>query len=109
MNPVRIAYMLEQTHRVVTATSVAHWVVSLSLDGRVVSQGPISDALKQDSVLFAEVKKDQEELELQEKVAVLDGEKERQERPSGKLMTKEEVALGHVSWLADRPSFQSLP
>lgn len=90
------------------ASSVAHWVVSLGLDGRIASQKPIDDALRQDPVLLAEVKKDQEGLEAEEEVAAVEGEKT-EGKPSGKLMTTEEIALGHVGWPARKYHFPTMP
>lgn len=81
------------------ASSIAHWVVSLGLDGRIANQGPIDEALKRDSVLLAEVAKDEEAIETEEQVIVVEGEA-RPEKPSGKLMTAEEIAEGHVGWPA---------
>lgn len=95
-DPLRCAF---KTHNVAMASSVAHWVISLGLDGRVANQSPIYEALKQDFVLLAEVKKDQEALEAEEEVVAVEGEK-KADKPSGKLMTKEEIAVGHVGWPA---------
>jgi hypothetical protein len=81
------------------ASSIAHWVVSLGLDGRIANQGPIDEALKRDPVLLAEVAKDTEAIETEEQVIAVEGEA-KPHKPSGKLMTAEEIAEGHVSWPA---------
>lgn len=81
------------------ASTIAHHVISLGLDGRIANQGPIDEALKRDSVLLAEVTKDKEAIEKEEEVITVEGEP-RLEKLSGKLMSAEEVAEGHVGWPA---------
>ncbi|KAJ7813135.1 P-loop containing nucleoside triphosphate hydrolase protein [Mycena olivaceomarginata] len=88
------------THNVVMTSKIAEFVVSLGLDGRVHSQGSVSDALEQDEQLAEEVTKDQEILELAEKeldpITALDNPPKK----DGKLVIPEEIAIGHVSWKA---------
>ncbi|KAJ7797502.1 P-loop containing nucleoside triphosphate hydrolase protein [Mycena olivaceomarginata] len=88
------------THNVVMTSKIAEFVVSLGLDGRVHSQGSVSDALEQDEQLAKEVTKDQEILELAEKeldpITALD----KPPKKDGKLIIAEEIAIGHVSWKA---------
>jgi hypothetical protein len=81
-------------------SKVAQYVVSIGLDGRVISQGTLEEALSRDSRLLANVSK---ENELEEKKAeVLDPPEEGEKVPKkeGKLVVAEEVALGRVSWPA---------
>lgn len=81
-------------------SKVAQYVVSIGLDGRVVSQGTLAEALSRDSKLLAEVAK---ENELQEKKAdVIDPPEggDKVPKKEGKLVVAEEVALGRVSWPA---------
>jgi len=81
-------------------SKVAQYVVSIGLDGRVISQGTLAEALSRDSTLLAEVAK---ENELEEKKAeVIDPPEEGDKVPKkeGKLVVAEEVALGRVSWPA---------
>ncbi|KAF8199798.1 P-loop containing nucleoside triphosphate hydrolase protein [Mycena galopus ATCC 62051] len=87
------------THNVVMTSKIAGFVVSLSLDGRVVSQGSISDALEQDEQLAKEVSKEQEILEAAEK-EIDPTPAEKPAKKDGKLIVAEEIALGHVSWKA---------
>lgn len=93
-----------KTHHVAVAAPVSHWVVSLSLDGRVASQGPITEAQKPDFTMHTEVKRDPEEA----KADAAAGDQHVKLKLSGKLMTKEEIALGHVGWPA-RESFLTYP
>jgi hypothetical protein len=89
-----------QTHNVSMVSKVAQYVISLSLDGRVISQGTLAEALSRDSKLLAKVAK---ENKLQEKKAeVIDPpeEGEKISKKDGKLVVAEEVALGRVSWPA---------
>ncbi|KAJ6585523.1 multidrug resistance-associated ABC transporter [Mycena capillaripes] len=88
------------THNLVMTGKIAEFVVSLGLDGRVRSQGSISDALEEDEQLAKQVSKEQEILEAAEKDinSTLVGEELK--KKDGKLMVAEEIALGHISWKA---------
>jgi hypothetical protein len=75
-------------------------VVSLGLDGRILSQGSVSDALEKNEKLAVKVAKDMDvKLKAKEEVDVTlpTGEIK---QPDGKLVVAEEVAEGHVSWAA---------
>ena len=53
-----VSYLLnrfEQTHNVVLASPIAEFVVALK-DGRIISQGSLSNALEKDKTLSAAVK-----------------------------------------------------
>jgi hypothetical protein len=85
------------------AAPVADFVVSLGADGRVRSRGSVEQALARDSALKRELA--QEERALQKAEArEADGEgapaPAAEARGDGKLIMKEEVAEGHVSWAA---------
>ncbi|KAJ7807314.1 hypothetical protein B0H14DRAFT_3483418 [Mycena olivaceomarginata] len=88
------------THNVVMTSKIAEFVVSLGLDGRVHSQGSVSDALEQDEQLAKEVTKDQEILELAEKELDPTTALDKPPKKDGKLIIAEEIAIGHVSWKA---------
>ncbi|KAJ7797527.1 hypothetical protein B0H14DRAFT_3093160 [Mycena olivaceomarginata] len=75
------------THNVVMTSKIAEFVVSLGLDGRVHSQGSVSDALEQDEQLAKE--------ELDPATAL-----DNPPKKDGKLVIPEEIAIGHVSWKA---------
>ncbi|KAF8758575.1 P-loop containing nucleoside triphosphate hydrolase protein [Rhizoctonia solani] len=83
---------------------VAHFVVSLGSDGRIVSQGSIDEALRLNPKLKAEAEKD-EELERKGEEVVdesnaVDKSEANAKKGDGKLMAAEEVAEGHVGWAA---------
>jgi hypothetical protein len=84
------------THNVVLAEEISDFVVVLGLDGRVTSQGSMSEALKSDSRLRKNAKKQAA------KVAAADEkpEGEKVEKSVGKLIVKEEMGIGHISWSA---------
>ncbi|KAJ7495858.1 hypothetical protein B0H11DRAFT_2000914 [Mycena galericulata] len=85
------------THNVMMTSKIAEFVVSLGLDGRVRSQGSISDALAKDEVLAQEVREDQEIFETVEKE--IDAPPAGEEpKKTGKLIVEEEIEIGHVSW-----------
>ncbi|KZV91547.1 P-loop containing nucleoside triphosphate hydrolase protein [Exidia glandulosa HHB12029] len=95
------------THNVALVTDVAEFVVSLSIDGRVLSRGTITEALLKDKKLLAEVTKAQEEIEIEEQAIdepkpdeVADPNKVHQPKKDGKLIVAEEIEEGHVSWAA---------
>lgn len=81
-------------------SKVAQYVVSIGLDGRVINQGTLAEALARDSRLLAEMTKENE-LE-EKKTEVIDPPEEGEKIPKkdGKLVVAEEVALGRVSWPA---------
>ncbi|KAJ6589849.1 P-loop containing nucleoside triphosphate hydrolase protein [Mycena vulgaris] len=90
------------THNVAMTAKIADFVVSVTLDGRVRSQGSISDALAKDETLAKEVSKDQEILAAAEKEidsTLAAGEPTATEK-KGKLIVAEEIAIGHVTWSA---------
>lgn len=78
---------------------IAEYIVSMSSDGRILSQGSTSETLKLD-------RKFERELRLEEELATKAGEEveiqqaEVKESSDGKLIIAEEVEEGHVSWSA---------
>ncbi|KAJ8594877.1 hypothetical protein M405DRAFT_759938 [Rhizopogon salebrosus TDB-379] len=89
------------THNVAMASSVAHYVVSLGSNGRIASQGSISEAIAKDVTFAAEVAKDQEVLEKEaEVIDTPEQTKADAKKSDGKLVMSEEIAEGHVSWPA---------
>lgn len=77
---------------------IADFVISLGLDGRVVSQGSISEALSRDSRLAKAAANDEETLQKSDESVETVPVEKLAEKPTGKLMTNEEKALGHVGW-----------
>ncbi|KAG1858585.1 hypothetical protein C8R48DRAFT_775022 [Suillus tomentosus] len=87
-----------QTHNVDMASSIAHFVVSMGSNGRIVSHGSISEAIAKDGKLAAEMAKEQEVLA--KDAQVVDTLEEPKAKSDGKLVMSEEIAVGHVSWPA---------
>lgn len=81
-------------------SKVAQYVVSLGLDGRVISQGTLAEALSSDSKLLSQVAKENELEETKGEVIDPPEEGEKISKKEGKLVVAEEVALGRVSWPA---------
>ena len=65
-------------------------------DGRILSQGPISDVIKLDQDLANILKADEDLTKLSEKLE--DGNDVIKPTSNGKLIVAEEVDVGHVSW-----------
>lgn len=86
------------THNVAMASSIAHFVVSMGSNGRIVSHGSISEAIAKDDKLAAEMAKEQEVLA--KEAQVVDSPEEPKAKSDGKLVMSEEIAEGHVSWPA---------
>ncbi|KZS96534.1 P-loop containing nucleoside triphosphate hydrolase protein [Sistotremastrum niveocremeum HHB9708] len=97
------------THNVLLCEPIADYVISLGQDGRIVSKGTVSEALKKNAKLRDKVKAD-EKAKVQ---AEIDGALEEEEvageateaadvkkKDSGKLIVAEEMAVGHLSWEA---------
>ncbi|KAF9516655.1 hypothetical protein BS47DRAFT_1371638 [Hydnum rufescens UP504] len=83
------------THNVAMTGPFAQFVVSIGSNGRIASQGTIGDALSKNKALLAKVATENEAIE-----SLVDGPdepKKEGEKAGGKLMTDEEIALGHVS------------
>ncbi|KAI0076652.1 P-loop containing nucleoside triphosphate hydrolase protein [Panus rudis PR-1116 ss-1] len=90
------------THNIAMASPLAEFVVSMGPDGRILSQGTLSNALAKDKTLSAELAQEQKAIEKDdEKLKV--APEPAQAKPKdgkGKLIVEEEVALGHVTWHA---------
>lgn len=85
------------THNVVLAEQVSDFVVVLGLDGKVTSQGSMSEALKSNSRLRRRAKKQSVEVaKAEDKIPSA----EKSEKKTGKLIVKEEMGVGHISWKA---------
>lgn len=89
--------MYDQTHNVALASAIGEFVVSLSLDGRVLSSGSLSDALAKDRTLQVELTQDLKSTKMAEDV-IDPKDNETQMERDGKLIVEEETAEGHVSW-----------
>ena len=83
------------THNIVLAEQISDFVVVLGLDGKVASQGSMSDALKSDSRLRTQAKKQNKEV-----TDVKEMPPEKDNQATGKLIVAEELESGHLSWKA---------
>ncbi|KAG6899540.1 hypothetical protein C0993_009321 [Termitomyces sp. T159_Od127] len=99
---VRGRTVLLVTHNIAMVGHISNFVVSLGPDGRVLSQGSISDAVARNPTLKAEIAR---ESEVEDKVqGLLDAEEKKQdkvqksEQEKGKLIADEESGKGHLSW-----------
>ncbi|KAI3622081.1 atp-binding cassette transporter [Moniliophthora roreri] len=85
------------THNVAMARPIAGFVVSLK-DGRIASQGTMSEALDHSLALKEEAKRDQEAIDrVREEV---DAKAPTETEANGRLIVAEEIEEGHVSWPA---------
>jgi len=95
----QLADIAPQTHNIALASPIANFIVSIGLDGSVRSQGTeIAVALASDPALAAEVKHDQESLELQKDEEAVEKPENVKASPDGKLIMAEEIVVGHVTW-----------
>ncbi|KAK7681762.1 hypothetical protein QCA50_015109 [Cerrena zonata] len=90
------------THNVAIAAPVAEFVVSIGPDGKIASQGSLSNALAKDKKLSAEVDKENQALEKAEhdplETETAPDTDTKAAVQSGKLIVEEEVEIGHLSW-----------
>ncbi|KAJ7650107.1 multidrug resistance-associated ABC transporter [Roridomyces roridus] len=83
-----------ETHNVALAATVADFTVSIGVNGRILSQGSVSEALQNDITLAEEANAEVEQL--------LDPESPKKEPVDGKLILAEEVKIGNLRWSAVR-------
>ncbi|KAF7968576.1 hypothetical protein HWV62_30061, partial [Athelia sp. TMB] len=97
------------THNVALASPIANYVVSLSIDGRILSRGSLGDAIRLDKSLLVAATTEQEAAEKTEELV---DETNTTEDPAkvvdGKLIVAEDVAEGFVSWEACKLFFNGL-
>jgi hypothetical protein len=91
------------------ARPIASYVVAIGLDGRISSQGSVTDVLLDSRLHGASIKEEEQIL------SKLDSETDnlslaKENKNHGKLIVAEEVEEGHVSWVSCKPdkSFQKL-
>ena len=82
------------THNAALVGSLAKFVVSIGSDGKIAGQGSVGEVLGRNSALGKGIEKEGEVVDevINNVEALIDNGK-----ASGKLMTDEEVALGHIS------------
>ncbi|KAJ7092446.1 P-loop containing nucleoside triphosphate hydrolase protein [Mycena belliarum] len=86
------------THNIALTRSISWFTVSLDLDGRIISQGSVQDALEKDVTLRTEASEDQACLEASEEVVNTSEAPKKKPAASGKLIVPEEVMEGGVGW-----------
>ncbi|KAJ2927022.1 hypothetical protein H1R20_g10047, partial [Candolleomyces eurysporus] len=84
------------THNVALARPAAGFIVSMGSDGRILSQGPISEVIKLDQDLANTLKADEDLTKVEEKPD--DGNDLIKPSSGGKLIVAEEIDEGHVGW-----------
>jgi ABC-type methionine transport system ATPase subunit len=94
-----------QTHNVAMTSSIADYVVSLGLDGRVVSCGSVSDVVAKDKTLAAELVEGAQAIKDEEKRIDQEEPDATAKQADGKLIVAEEIAEGHVRWDACKLPF----
>lgn len=93
-------HLLFQTHHIAIVRGIAGYVVSVK-DGRVVGQGPYEEVLKTDASLSKEVAEEEEDLRTADEETDSDvSQDENKIKSDGKLIVKEEIQEGLVSWAA---------
>ncbi|KAG9118709.1 hypothetical protein FRC07_006646, partial [Ceratobasidium sp. 392] len=92
------------THNVALVSEVSDFVVLLGSDGRVASQGSVTQTLRTSSELRAQIKGELEEEQKQEQIIDQVDSVDQPQVPKRnsvkKLIVEEEVAQGHVEWSA---------
>jgi hypothetical protein len=94
-----------QTHNVALATPIAHFVVSLTADGRIATQGSISEALHRDRRLASKLDEGKEAIENAEEEEPTAEPITDKKKSDGKLIVAEDVAVGRVSCAASEHHF----
>ena len=79
---------------------IADFVIALGNDGRVVSQGSLDKALKEDSALYEELRAEVDELAKADQVVDDQKPDEPKGDSDGKLVVAEEIQEGRVGWSA---------
>ncbi|OJT09188.1 ATP-binding cassette transporter abc4, partial [Trametes pubescens] len=89
------------THNVAMVAPIADFVVDMSADGRILSQGSLDNVFKHDSHLVKEVTEERRVLEKAEhENGVEKLEDAVAKQTAGKLVVAEEMEDGHVGWSA---------
>ena len=98
-----------QTHNVAMVSPIADFVVDMGSDGRIVSQGTLSNALAHDAKLLEDIRHEQEEIEkAKEELEQKAPENENAKKDIGKLVVEEETEHGNVGWDSSASKFTLL-
>lgn len=79
---------------------IASFVVSLGSDGRIASQGSVSEAMLKSEEMVKEEKESEDAIKRAEQEEIEGDPAEAKPKSDGKLVVAEEIAEGHVSWAA---------
>jgi len=90
--------MALQTHNVSMVAPIADFVISLTMDGSIASQGTLNDALKLNKELAKEVVQSKKLVEKDEETIDNEAPGRKTTGSKSKLIVEEEIAAGHVSW-----------
>ncbi|KAJ7449167.1 hypothetical protein FB451DRAFT_1375079 [Mycena latifolia] len=94
------------THNVALARPIADFVVTFGSDGRVESQGTMSEIVQRGSKLAAQIREDQQVLDKTQQE--IDPEAPVPKPADGKLIVAEEIEVGHVSAAAVKMYFLAM-
>ena len=94
------AELIFKTHNIALTQDIADFVVSLSSDGRVLTQGTMSDALRRSSKLRLEAEESRTKEEKTEGVVDEPAAEPDKSKDAGKLTVAEDISEGHVRWPA---------
>ncbi|KAJ7454991.1 P-loop containing nucleoside triphosphate hydrolase protein [Mycena galericulata] len=86
------------THNIALTRSISQFAVSVGVDGRLVSQEFVGDALEKDVDLSSEVSDDQTRIRSAEKQVEQGISVAKASAASGKLIVPEEIVEGNVGW-----------
>ncbi|KAJ7078086.1 hypothetical protein C8R44DRAFT_992812 [Mycena epipterygia] len=86
------------THNVALVAPIADFTISIGLNGRILSQGSVAEALQHDIALANEANADLQVMEQVVDAAPVEATTET--KTDGKLILAEEVQLGRVKWSA---------
>ncbi|KAI0782161.1 multidrug resistance-associated ABC transporter [Abortiporus biennis] len=96
------------THNIALTSPIAEYVIALGSDGRVLSQGSLSNVLAKDQKLSAELAKETKEIAEADKEIDEESPDELAKKVAGKLIVEEEVEMGHVGWTALKLLFANM-
>ncbi|KZT60642.1 hypothetical protein CALCODRAFT_553559 [Calocera cornea HHB12733] len=86
------------THAVALIAPIASNVISLGMQGRLISQGPLSNTLLSDPSLREELEENNQILEFGETASGIGPSPTQDKSADGKLVMEEEMAEGRVKW-----------
>lgn len=91
-------------------SAVADYVVAVGANGRIISRGTIAEALERDPALRGDVAETSRVAKEEEKIIDPEEKPPKEgEKPSGQLITKEEISEGRVGWDACKSRPTPLP